>query len=156
MTYVERPTTGSHHGKDIFVELPAENDDAKNFIVHRGDSAFIMLNAFPYATAHLLVAPYRQVSDITEMNEQELLEVNRLLAKGVGWIRSAYNPDGFNIGVNMGRSAGAGIPQHIHWHVVPRWSGDTNFMTTIGNVKIMPESLDATFLRLREVIALDL
>jgi ATP adenylyltransferase len=99
-----------------------------------------------------LVAPYRQVTDLTEMNDAELLEVNQLLAKCTSWIRTAYKPDGFNIGINLGRAAGAGIPQHIHWHILPRWNGDTNFMTTIGDVRIIPQSLSDSYDRLQAIL----
>ena len=156
MTYIERPTTGKVEGRDIFVDLPAENDDRANSILFRGNSGFVMLNAFPYTSGHLLIAPYRQVADIDLMNDAELLEINQLVAKGVRWLRRAYNPDGFNIGVNMGRAAGAGIPVHIHWHIVPRWNGDTNYMTTVGGVRVMPQTLEESFNRLSEAIRHDL
>ncbi len=155
MTYIQSPNTGSGKGSDIFVDLPAENDDRKNLILFRGVSSFVMMNAFPYTSGHLLVAPYRQVNDITLMNDDELLEVNQLIAKGVSWIRAVYKPDGFNIGVNMGRAGGAGIPQHIHWHIVPRWSGDTNFMTSIGDVRVMPQTLHESYDQLIEAMSRD-
>lgn len=148
MRYVERPSTGRPDGQDIFLDLPAEHDDRKNLILYRGETAFVMMNAFPYATGHLLVAPYRQVVEIEEMSDSELLEVNKLIALGVCWNRAAFKPDGFNIGANLGRASGAGIPQHIHWHVVPRWVGDTNFMTTVGETKVMPQSLKESYERL--------
>jgi ATP adenylyltransferase len=154
MTYVEKPSTGKP-GRDIFLDLPAQNDDAKNLILYRGTCAFTMMNAFPYTSGHLLVAPFRQAADLDALNDDELLEVNQLLAKGIRWLRSAYHPDGFNVGVNMGSAAGAGIPVHIHWHIVPRWSGDTNFMTTVGNVRVMPQTLEESFARLREAVELD-
>lgn len=154
MSYVQRITTGKPGG-DIFVDLPAEQDDAKNFILFRGHSAFVMLNAFPYASGHLLIAPFRQVPDIADMNDEELLEINQLVARCTRWLRSAYKPEGFNIGINMGNAAGAGIPVHIHWHVVPRWNGDVSFMTSIGNVRVMPQSLEDTYAKLREAIELD-
>jgi ATP adenylyltransferase len=153
MEYIERPTTGKPAG-DIFLDLPAENEDAKNFILKRGETAFVILNAFPYTNGHVMIAPYRQVAEIDALNDAELLEVNQLLAKAVGWIRKVYRPDGFNIGVNMGRAAGAGIPIHIHWHIVPRWNGDTNFMTTVGQVRVMPETLERSYERLREAMDL--
>lgn len=150
MQYIEKPSTGTGGGGDIFVDLPAENDDRKNLILYRGERAFVIMNAFPYTNGHLLIAPYRQVSDIAQMNDQELLEVNQLVAKAVTWLRKAYNPDGFNVGVNMGRAAGAGIPQHVHWHIVPRWNGDTNFMTVVGQVRVMPQTLEESYDRLLE------
>lgn len=150
MAYIERPSTGTGEGGDIFVDLPQEHDDRKNLIVHRGSAAFTMLNAFPYTNGHLLIAPYRQVADIVDLSDAELLEINQLVAKGVAWIRRAYRPDGFNVGVNMGRSAGAGVPQHIHWHVVPRWNGDTNFMTVTADTRVVPEDLHQSYDRLVE------
>lgn len=151
LTYIEKPAQSSGTG-DIFVDLPAENDDRKNSILVRGTTAFVMLNAYPYTNGHLLIAPYRQVADIDLLDDAELLEINQLLAQGVRWLRTAYKPDGFNLGVNMGKAAGAGIPVHIHWHVVPRWNGDTNFMTAVGEVRVMPQSLEASYDRLRGVI----
>lgn len=155
MAYVEKPSTGDPGSGDIFLDLPAEDQDEKNLILWRGTKAFVILNAFPYTSGHLLVAPYRQVADLTDMTDDELLEVNQLLAKAVRWLRGAYKPDGFNIGVNMGRAAGAGIPQHIHWHIVPRWNGDTNFMTTVGDVRVMPQSLPDCYRRLLDQLGPD-
>jgi ATP adenylyltransferase len=151
LTYIEKPK-GDSGSSDIFVDLPARNDDAKNYILHRGEQAFVLLNAFPYTNGHLMVAPYRQVADLDLLNDAELLEINQLIAKSVGWLKLAYSPNGFNVGVNMGSAAGAGIPVHIHWHVVPRWHGDTNFMTSIGEVRVMPQSLDESYARIRGII----
>ena len=148
MKYVERSSQKEAGGGNIFLELPAESDDRKNLILHRGTLAFVILNAFPYANGHLLVAPFRQTSDITELSDAELLEINQLVSKSVSWIRAVYRPDSFNIGINMGAAAGAGIPQHIHWHVVPRWIGDTNFMTSIMDTRVMPQSLEDSYVRL--------
>ena len=150
MKYVERASVDADGSGNIFVDLPAREDDRTNLILHRGELAFVLLNAFPYANGHLLVAPFRQISDITLLSDPELLELNQLVARAVRWIRVAYRPDSFNIGVNMGAAAGAGIPQHIHWHVVPRWNGDTNFMTSIMDTRVMPQSLDESYGRLLE------
>jgi len=148
MRYIEKaPETKP--GGDIFLDLPAENEDRKNFILYRGEVAFVMLNAYPYTNGHVLIAPYRQVAEVDGLNDEELCEINRLLAMSVKWIRGAYHPDGFNIGVNMGSAAGAGIPIHVHWHIVPRWAGDTNFMTTVGEVRVMPQTLEDSYDRLR-------
>jgi ATP adenylyltransferase len=152
MSYIEKPSTGRPDTENIFLDLPAQDEDEKNLILIRGESAFVMLNAYPYASGHLLVAPYRQVADIAAMSDEELLEIQRHIVTGVKAIRKAYNPDAFNIGVNMGRPAGAGIPQHLHWHVVPRWSGDGNFMSVIANTRVLPQSLPDTYRRLRECI----
>jgi ATP adenylyltransferase len=151
ISYIEKPKSPGESG-DIFLDLPAEGEDEKNLILHRGGTAFVMLNAFPYTNGHLMVAPYRQAPGIEGLNDDELLEINQLLARCVRWLRTCFGPDGFNIGVNMGSAAGAGIPIHVHWHVVPRWSGDTNFMTTVGEVRVMPQSLAETYSRLSEIV----
>ncbi len=154
MTYIEK-SSSDNPGGDIFVDLPAEQDDAKNFILFRGTHAFVMLNAFPYSGGHILVAPYRQVPDLEGLNDSELLEINQLLAKSVRWLKGSHRPDGFNIGINLGKAAGAGIPVHIHWHIVPRWNGDTNFMTTVGDVRVIPQSLEDCYAKVRQEIARD-
>jgi ATP adenylyltransferase len=151
LKYVEKAGSSGN----IFLDLPAQNDDRKNFILVRGETAFVLLNAFPYTSGHLMVAPYRQTHEFHLMSDQELLEINQLLAKSVRWLKEAYNPDGFNVGLNIGSAAGAGIPIHLHWHVVPRWSGDTNFMTTIGEVRVMPATLEESYDKLMEIIRND-
>lgn len=151
MVYIERPSDPGATG-DIFVDLPAAHQDRENLIIYRGETSFVMLNRFPYTNGHLLIAPYRQVAEVDGLNDAELLEINQLLAKATRWLRNTYRPDGFNVGINMGKAAGAGIPIHIHWHIVPRWNGDTNFMTTVGQTRVMPQSLDETWERLTAVI----
>ena len=151
LSYIEKP---SKDGGDrcIFVDLPAENDDRKNTILYRGEHAFVLLNAYPYTSGHLMIAPYRHTAELTELGDDALLEINQLLGRTVGWLRKAYKPEGFNIGVNLGSAAGAGIPSHIHWHVVPRWNGDTSYMTTVGDVRVLPQSLEDTYDRIRAII----
>lgn len=134
----------------IFDVLPSLNQDEENFILHRGQFAFVMLNAFPYATGHLMIAPYQHTNQLHELSPECLMEINILVAETVQWLQSAYNPQGFNIGVNLGEVAGAGIPGHVHWHVVPRWKGDTNFMTAVGQTKVMPQSLAETYQRITQ------
>ncbi len=152
--YIRKTTVQGEIG-DIFVDLPAENDDRKNLIAFRGETSFVMMNRFPYTNGHLLVAPYRQVGNLQGLSDAELLEINQLLAKCERWLTSIMRPNGFNIGVNIGKAAGAGIPGHIHWHVVPRWEGDVNFMSATGNVRVIPQDLGDTFDALRETISLD-
>lgn len=154
LSYIESATPSGDGC--IFVELPAQENDRENLILFRGETAFVMLNAFPYTNGHLMIAPYRHTADLEELEEPELLEINQLLVKCVRWIGRAYRPQGYNIGVNLGEAAGAGIPDHVHWHVVPRWSGDTNFMTTVGDVRVLPQSLHDSYDRLRQVVEEDL
>jgi ATP adenylyltransferase len=150
MKYIEGPAGATG---DIFLDLPAQDKDRENLILYRGKTAFVMLNAFPYTNGHLLVAPYRQTPEIGDLRDEELLEIQQLVVNGIEWIRATYKPDGFNIGVNLGSASGAGIPMHIHWHIVPRWAGDTNFMTSVGDVRVLPESLGDSYDRLRQIAA---
>lgn len=136
----------------IFVELPAQDNDRENLILYRGKKAFVMLNAFPYTNGHLMVAPYRHTAEVDDLDEDELLEINVLTARAVRWLKKAYAPQGFNLGANVGKAAGAGIPSHIHWHIVPRWTGDTNFMTTVGDVRVLPQDLFESYDLLTRVI----
>ncbi len=154
MQYVEKPSTGSGEG-DIFVELPAQNDDRKNLILFRGKTAFVMLNAFPYSSGHILIAPYKAVAELAGLDDEELLEIQKLTVRAIGWLVQSHRPSGFNVGVNLGRAAGAGIPNHVHWHIVPRWEGDTNFMGTVGDVRVMPQSLQDAYDKLLEVVRRD-
>lgn len=112
-----------------------------------------MLNRYPYTNGHLMIAPYQHTADLTELSDAELLEINQLVSACVTWIKRAFNPQGFNIGVNLGTVAGAGIPDHVHWHILPRWAGDTNFMTTVGGLRVHPISLEETYDRLADAIS---
>jgi ATP adenylyltransferase len=152
LEYIEKGTDGPGNQGCIFVELPKQEDDRKNLILYRGKTTFVMLNAYPYTNGHLMVAPYKHTAEMSDLSDDELLEINQFVAKSLEWIKKAYGPEGFNIGVNLGKVAGAGIPDHIHWHIVPRWAGDTNFMTTVGDVRVLPQSLDESWERLRRVI----
>lgn len=142
-------------GGCFFVELPRQNDDRTNLILYRGASAFVILNAYPYTNGHMMIAPYRHTALLDDLTDDELLEINRLLVRCARWIERAYQPDGFNIGVNLGVAAGAGVPTHIHWHIVPRWTGDTNFMTTVGDVRVLPQDLLESYDRLRAAMEAD-
>lgn len=132
-------------GECIFEAIPAAGDDRANLLLHRGQTAFVLLNAYPYTTGHVMVAPYRHTADLGAMTDEELLEAGQLVAAATRWITAAYRPQGFNVGLNLGSAAGAGIPDHLHWHVVPRWAGDTNFMTAVGGVRVIPQSLLSTY-----------
>jgi ATP adenylyltransferase len=128
----------------------AEGDDESGLVVHRGPEAFVLLNKFPYASGHVMVAPYRHVGEFSELGDGEALEIHRLAAQGMGALAEVYGPQGYNVGWNLGRIAGAGITGHVHLHLVPRWAGDTNFMPVLADVKVIPEHLAETRRRLAE------
>jgi ATP adenylyltransferase len=128
--------------------VAAAGDDVEHLVVHRGVRAFVLLNKFPYSSGHLLVAPYRHGANFDGLEDAEALEVHRLGGEGLAALGDVYRPEGYNLGWNIGRIAGAGIPDHGHLHVVPRWGGDTNFMPVLGDVKVLPEHLLATRERL--------
>jgi ATP adenylyltransferase len=119
----------------------AEGPDEDGLVVHRGVQAFALLNKFPYASGHFMVAPYRHAGDFAGLDEEEVLEIHRLAASGIGALAQTYAPQGYNLGWNLGRIAGAGVVDHVHLHVVPRWAGDTNFMPVLADVKVLPEHL---------------
>jgi ATP adenylyltransferase len=121
-----------------------EAADADGLVVHRGERAFVVLNKYPYASGHLMVAPNRHEGDFGELTADEALEIHRLASVAVGTLAQTMQPQGFNLGWNLGRIAGAGVLDHVHLHVVPRWAGDTNFMPVLSDVRVIPESLEAT------------
>jgi ATP adenylyltransferase len=121
-----------------------EGDDEERLVVHRGPRTIVLLNKFPYASGHLMVAPQRHLGEFGELDDEEVLEVHRLASAGVGALAQTYAPQGYNLGWNLGRVAGAGVVDHVHLHVVPRWAGDTNFMPVLADVKVMPEYLAET------------
>ena len=126
------------------------DDDRARFVVHRGETCFCLLNVYPYNNAHLLIAPYRHEGDLEALTEAERNEVMALCTQTKQVMDRTVNPHGYNIGVNLGRAAGAGLAEHFHMHVVPRWSGDVNFMTTVGSTKVIPQALEETWALLRE------
>jgi ATP adenylyltransferase len=121
----------------------ASANDPKNLVVMRGEYSIVVLNRFPYNNGHLLIAPREHKADLRDLNDDELLETNHLLQKMLGLLEKTISPDGFNVGLNLGRVAGAGLPGHLHWHIVPRWNGDTNFMPILSEAKVIPQALDA-------------
>jgi len=132
----------------IFCDKLKENKDKKNYVLLRGKNAFAMLNTFPYNNGHLMVAPYKHVPDLEGLEKNELSELMELVKRCTQILKKALNPEGFNIGINLGKIAGAGVEGHIHIHIVPRWGGDTSFISTVGDTKIIPESLDDTYKKL--------
>jgi len=133
----------------IFCTFPAEANDPENLILGRTPHSFAILNRYPYNNGHLMVIPRRHTDDFTSLSEVELLDLHRLLQRAIGILREAYRPHGFNVGMNLGAVAGAGIAGHLHHHVVPRWGGDTNFMPVVGHAKVMIEHLQTTYEKLR-------
>ena len=130
-------------------EKPALDCDVENYILYRGSKNFVILNAYPYNPGHLLIAPYRHLGGLDELNDEERNENFAIVSRCLELLREAFHPDGFNIGINMGRVAGAGIDKHVHTHVVPRWQGDANFMPVISDVRVIPEALAETFEKLK-------
>jgi len=129
----------------IFCVKPAEGDDEANLIVHRGERAFVMLNKFPYTNGHLMVAPYDHLSRLQDVAPETLAEVMGLAQTAMNRLEEVYDPQGYNVGINQGRVAGAGVEHHIHLHVVPRWGGDTNFMPVVADTRVMPQSLEDSY-----------
>jgi len=123
--------------------------DERDFVVFRGRLSFVILNIFPYTTGHLLVAPYSHTADFQKSSPEESAEMLELVKRCQYALQQTYQPDGFNIGMNLGRCAGAGVEHHLHMHVVPRWIGDSNFMTIVGETRVLPETLETTFSKLR-------
>ncbi len=128
----------------IFCAKPRENKDRKNFILYRGKLCFVIMNYYPYNNGHLMVVPYRHTSELTALDEEERAEMFDVVVRAVSVLK-AINPHGMNIGMNLGRTAGAGIDDHLHFHVVPRWDGDTNFMPVTGHTKVISQGLNETW-----------
>lgn len=144
--------TGSGTGC-IFCDLPKEQRDEEHYIVHRGAKCFVMLNRYPYTNGHIMVAPYAHVARLEDADEDAAVEMMLLARRGEKLLRGLYRPHGLNLGMNIGESAGAGVVGHIHLHVLPRWTGDTNFMTTVGETRVLPEALEITYQRLKAAFA---
>lgn len=146
MSYVS--SAGGSEAACVFCAALAAADDRRALILHRGRRAFLILNAFPYASGHLMAAVTRHVGSLEAATAEELAEAMTLIQTGTRALAAAYRPDGFNVGLNQGRVAGAGVLGHLHIHLVPRWNGDTNFMPVVGDTRVLPESLEATYDRL--------
>jgi ATP adenylyltransferase len=139
-----KSTTMKHKGECVLCNIPRKSDDEAH-IIYRGKKAYIVLNAYPYNTGHIMIVPYRHVDSLEKLDGEEIQEVALLIQASLKTLRKALNPEGFNIGVNIGRAAGAGIHEHVHIHVVPRWTGDSNFMTVVGATKTLPLNLEETY-----------
>ena len=133
----------------VFCVKAQQSNDEENLILHRGKFSYVLLNLYPYTSGHLMVTPYAHLGDLASMNEETWTEMTVLTRKAEGLLRKAYSPDGVNLGMNLGKSAGAGIADHVHMHVLPRWHADSNFLTTIGETRVLPEALEDTFRKLK-------
>lgn len=147
MKYIEKhnPSSGC-----VFCEaFMATQDDARNMVLHRAKRSFVILNAYPYTNGHLMVVPNDHMPSIEDLERETRAEMMELVSQAMTVLRSVYHPEAFNVGANIGAAAGAGIAAHVHIHVLPRWAGDTNFMSTIGHTRVLPEELPETYHRLR-------
>ncbi|NJE42353.1 HIT domain-containing protein [Thermococcus sp. GR6] len=136
----------------IFCDFPKENRDRERLILYRGKHSFIIMNNYPYNPGHVMIAPYRHVGKWEELTDEELLEIMKLSQIMIKALKKAMDPHGFNMGVNIGHVAGAGIDDHVHLHIVPRWNGDTNFMPVIADTKVIPESLEEAYDELKKAL----
>jgi ATP adenylyltransferase len=150
--YILGPKTPPGDGS-IFTRIGQSSDDEANFVIARERSCFAMLNNFPYNGGHLMVIPYREVADFDQLTDGEMLEMMKLVRRCKNALAKTMQPHGFNVGVNLGRAAGAGIEEHLHIHVVPRWTGDTNFMPVLAKTSVVPEALKETAAKLRKAMA---
>ena len=149
MSYIEAPQPSRNDR--LFTELPELGDDHAALILHRTRFSYLVLNRYPYNPGHLLAVPFRAVAEPGDLDPEERADLMEIIVIGQRVLRAAVNPDGFNIGFNLGAAAGGSIP-HLHAHVVPRWTGDTNFMPVIGETRVLPQALESTYDRLLEVL----
>jgi ATP adenylyltransferase len=147
MTYIEKNKSGE---ACVFCEAYKEVDGPDNLIVFRGPRTFIILNRFPYTSGHVMVVPYQHSPNLEELDEQTRSEMIEMANRCTLVLTRVYQPQGFNLGINLGEAAGAGITDHIHLHIVPRWTGDTNFMSSLGQTRVLPEMLEDTYERIKE------
>jgi ATP adenylyltransferase len=148
-------TTTGAVGECVFCAAARNPDDRVSLIVHRGEQNFVILNRYPYTSGHLMVVPYQHAAALEDVSEEASAEMMRLARTSVRHLKTLYHPEGLNLGLNLGTSAGAGIAGHLHLHVLPRWTGDTNFMTVVAETRVLPESLEETWTRVRAVFQAD-
>jgi ATP adenylyltransferase len=146
MTYILSADKG---GECIFCPGQDRNRDQERLILYVGKHSMVIMNKFPYNNGHLLVAPFRHVPDLSHLSDEENLDLIRKVQKSIEILKELMNPDGFNVGLNLGRVAGAGMEEHMHFHIVPRWNGDTNFMTVFSDVRVIPQHIQETYTQLR-------
>jgi ATP adenylyltransferase len=136
----------------VFCDLPKAGDDAKTHIVHRGQHCYVVLNRYPYTPGHLMVVPFAHLGELQALSVVAAYEMMEITRKMEGTLRHLYKPDGLNLGMNIGKAAGAGVAGHIHMHILPRWFADSNFVSVVGETRVLPESLEETYQRIREVM----
>ena len=146
-------TTAGDPGACVFCAAAESQDDHEMLVVHRAEHNFVILNRFPYTSGHVMVIPYQHVAALEDLDDASLTELILLSRRTQKYLRILYRPDGLNLGMNIGRAAGAGIAEHLHMHLLPRWTGDTNFMTTVAETRVVPETLEITWERLRAAFA---
>jgi ATP adenylyltransferase len=149
-TYITQP--GEPAGC-VFCRAAGSSDDRECLVAHRAAHNFVILNRFPYTNGHLMIVPFEHVATLEDLSEDAVLELILLARRTEKHLRALYRPDGLNLGINIGRSAGAGIADHLHLHILPRWTGDTNFMTAVGETRVLPEELEATWSKVRAAFA---
>lgn len=150
LEYIKQERPSEEASECIFCTKPKDGDDEAAYIVHRGRLAFVMLNAYPYNNGHLMIAPYEHVATVADIDDQVMLEIMQLTKRATDALEKAYSPEGYNIGINQGRVAGAGVEHHIHLHVVPRWGADTNFMPVLADARVLPQQLSDSYRALKE------
>jgi len=149
-----KPGGTASAGGCIFCEKAASSDDRGNYVVLRAERNFAILNLYPYTSGHLMIAPYEHIARLGESSQETLQEMMRLTVRAEKAMHDLYRPDGLNIGMNIGESAGAGVAGHIHMHVLPRWTGDGSFMTTVSETRVLPETLETTYERLKTALSM--
>ena len=148
-----RTDTPKQTDSSVFSRLVQKDNDEENLILWRGENVFVIMNLYPYNNGHLLIVPYREVAEYESLSTAEMQEMALVVDLCVRAIKEVFTPDGINVGMNLGKAAGAGIPDHLHMHIVPRWAGDTNFMPTIAETKVIPESLKDSYSKLHQVLS---
>ena len=144
MSYFQTPQKNSC----IFCDKPKESADKENYILYRGKSSFVIMNIYPYNNAHLMVSPYKHIPSLSKLQREDLIDLTLLTQTSLQILENAFRAEGFNVGINIGKAAGAGFTEHVHIHIVPRWNGDTNFMPVLSETRVMPEHLNSTYEKL--------
>jgi ATP adenylyltransferase len=148
MRYIDQPSVASTGC--VFCDKASAGDDIANLVIHRGRTCFVLMNLFPYNNGHLMIAPYRHTAALAELDTEAQAELMSLCGDAMAALDRAFHPEGYNVGMNLGKVAGAGIADHLHLHIVPRWNGDTNFMPVLAETKVLPDSLESSCRKIRD------